>query len=99
MDLDKSIIVSSIMTIHQRIRNLSRLDRSVEKFNWLLSRASMNKKAGLISGIDRVRFFKYYMTYGNTLGKDWKKYVRKYQSNYSLRKLWWRVLGLSGKKV
>ncbi len=99
VDLDKSIIVSSIMTIHQRIRNLSRLDRSVEKFNWLLSRASMNKKAGLISGIDRVRFFKYYMTYGNTLGKDWKKYVRKYQSNYSLRKLWWRVLGLSGKKV
>jgi tRNA A-37 threonylcarbamoyl transferase component Bud32 len=100
IDLDKSIILNHL-AIHQRIKNLLRLDRSVEKLHWLsgMGYVSLNQNMGLISKIDRVRFFKYYMIYDNALDKDWKKYVRKYQSHHSFRKLWWRVLDISGKKV
>lgn len=56
--------------------------------------SSLSQKTGLISKIDKIRFFRAYMLYGNTPDKDWKKYARQYHSQHLMHKLWWRVLSL-----
>ncbi|MDN3514195.1 MAG: hypothetical protein NG747_07330 [Candidatus Brocadia sp.] len=95
IDLDKSVILNKL-NIDLRIKNLLRLDRSIEKLRWLSGVATTSqKKIGLISRADRIRFFKSYMLYGNPLDKNWKMYVRQYRSQHAMHKLWWRVLGLS----
>jgi len=123
IDLDKSFVVDKL-TVEQRMKNLLRLNRSIDKVRWFsgqmltddgLTRKQnaspqlpndkreepvkgrgirLEKKMDLISQIDRIRFFKSYMTHGNTIDMDWKKHVRQYHSPYYLHKLWWRVLDL-----
>lgn len=123
IDLDKSFVVDKL-TVEQRIKNLLRLNRSIDKVRWFSGQTLTNdgpmhnendssripndknedvmkgrgirleKKMALISRIDRMRFFKAYMTHGNTIDTDWKKYIRQYHAQYFLHKLWWRVLGL-----
>ncbi|MBE7444751.1 MAG: hypothetical protein HS132_05685 [Planctomycetia bacterium] len=95
IDLDKSVVLKKL-TIDQRIKNLLRLDRSIVKLRCLSSTTNPSqKKPGLISKADRIRFFKSYMLYGNVLDKNWKMYVRQYYTHHVLHKLWWRILGLS----
>ena len=109
IDLDKSVVLNEL-NLDQRIKNLLRLDRSIEKLRWLsgeidisqndgsgerVTHVSLSQKIDLISKIDRIRFFKSYMLYGNALDKDWVKYVRQYQSQHAMHKLWWRVFGLT----
>jgi len=109
IDLDKSVVLNEL-NIDQRIKNLLRLDRSIEKLRWLsgeidisqndgsgerVTHVSLSQKIGLISKIDRIRFFKSYMLYGNALDKDWKRYVRQCHSQHVMHKLWWRVFGLT----
>ncbi|UJS18720.1 MAG: lipopolysaccharide kinase InaA family protein [Candidatus Jettenia sp.] len=144
IDLDKSVIFPTF-PINERIKNLLRLDRSLEKIRWLTDKdakknrnnsflklhlkggrdsmkqgfsdkkyqcdalisqdvageeikaVSLGQKIKLISKTDRVRFLKMYLRYNNTLDRDWKACIRQYQSHHSLHKLWWQILGLSGK--
>lgn len=114
IDLDKSVICPAL-NMNQRIKNLLRLGRSLEKMRWLadkdakknrnnsfstegeMKQVSVDQKINSISKTDRIRFLKFYLLYNNALDRDWKVYVRQYQSHHSLHKLWWRVLGLSGK--
>ena len=123
IDLDKSFVVDKL-TVEQRMKNLLRLNRSIDKIRWFSGQTITNdsptrkennssrlsndnkedtakgqgirleKKMDLISKIDRIRFFKSYMTHGNTIDRDWKKYVRQYHAQYLPHKLWWRVLDL-----
>ena len=53
------------------------------------------QKIASISRTDRLRFFTAYMLFGTAIDRDWKKYIRQYQTHYSLHKFWWRVSGLS----
>ncbi|MBI5309099.1 MAG: hypothetical protein HZB37_12425 [Planctomycetes bacterium] len=123
IDLDKSFIVDKL-TVEQRMKNLLRLNRSIDKIRWFSGQTITNdspthkkntssrfandkgedaakgrgilleKKMDLISKIDRIRFFKSYMTHGNRIDTNWKKYVRQYHAPYFFHKLWWRVLDL-----
>ncbi|MDR4507717.1 MAG: hypothetical protein MRJ65_05685 [Candidatus Brocadiaceae bacterium] len=96
IDLDKSVVFPNL-SIGRRIKNLLRLDRSLEKLRWFSDEASASKK-NLISKTDRIRFFKSYMLYNKTIDRDWKKSFRRYRSHHVSHKLWWRVLRLSRKR-
>ncbi|HHT9104241.1 MAG TPA: hypothetical protein ACFYD7_00005, partial [Candidatus Wujingus californicus] len=107
IDLDKSVILNKL-DIYQRIKNLLRLDRSLEKLRWLSckkyqsnvsvshddkSGESLSQKIAFISKMDRIGFFKSYMLYNHAIDKDWKKYIRQYHSHHALHRFWWRVFG------
>ncbi|MDO8141230.1 MAG: lipopolysaccharide kinase InaA family protein [Candidatus Brocadiales bacterium] len=109
IDLDKSVVLNKL-DIHQRIKNLLRLDRSLDKLRWLSckeyqsnvpvshgdkSGESLRQKIALISKTDRIRFLKAYMLCSGAIDRDWKKYLRQGHSHHSLHKFWWRLLGLS----
>ncbi|HHT9136572.1 MAG TPA: lipopolysaccharide kinase InaA family protein [Candidatus Wunengus sp. YC60] len=109
IDLDKSVVLNKL-DIHQRIKNLLRLDRSLDKLRWLSckeyqfnvpvshgdkSGESLRQKIALISKTDRIRFLKAYILFGNAIDRDWKKYLRQGHSHHALHKFWWRLLGLS----
>src|SRR3989304_33497 len=99
-----------IFALVKLIRNLLRLDRSLEKLRWLSGKdyksnvpvslddkpgESLNQKIATISKTDRIRFFKAYMLFDSAIDKNWKMYIRQYPSHHSLHKFWWRVSGLS----
>ncbi len=109
IDLDKSVVLGKL-DIQQRIKNLLRLDRSLEKLRWLSGKdcksnvpvplddkpgESLNQKIATISKTDRMRFFKAYMLFDSAIDKNWKMYIRQYPSHHSLHKFWWRVSGFS----
>ncbi len=109
IDLDKSVVLNKL-NIQQRIRNLLRLDRSLEKLRWLSGKdcksnvpvslgdkpgESLNQKIAIISKTDRMRLFKAYMVFDSAIDKNWKMYIRQYPSHHSLHKFWWRVSGFS----
>src|SRR3989339_457806 len=145
IDLDKSVVLNKL-NIQQRIKNLLRLDRSLEKLRWLSGKTPLyqknmkddgsnhasplprwegtkgrvkqgfpdkdyqynvpashsnesgeffGQKIASISRADRLRFFKAYMLFGTAIDRDWKKYIRQYQTHYSLHKFWWRLSGFS----
>lgn len=92
IDLDKSVVTEKL-SIDKRMKNLLRLDRSVEKLRWLSDKTdtSLNQKTDLISAIDKIRFFKSYMLYGAALDKDWKKYIHRHHSRHDIHKFWWCI--------
>ena len=128
IDLDKSFVADKL-TVEQRMKNLLRLNRSIDKIRWFFGQTITNdvpthnenasfrpsndnkmdtakgrgvrleKKMDLISKTDRMRFFKSYMTHGNTVDTDWKKSIRRRHTQYFLHKLWWRVLDVFKSKV
>ena len=107
IDLDKSV-VSDKLDIHLRIKNLSRLDRYLEKLRWLSGKAtsheddreeSWSQKIATISRTDRIRFFKEYMLQDTAIDKNWKHCLRRYHTHHTLHKCWWRLFGLSGNFV
>lgn len=92
IDLDKSVVTEKL-SIDRRMKNLLRLDRSVEKLRWLSGKTdtSLNQKTGSISTIDKIRFFKSYMLNGAALDKDWKKYIQQHHTRHDIHKFWWRI--------
>ncbi len=92
IDLDKSkLCTDGGLTIDQRMDNILRLGRSVEKFSeW---RPDLKP----ISRTDQLRFLMEYVGAG-TLGEanDWKTLARKYTTHYAAHKLWWRLLRAVG---
>lgn len=147
IDLDKSV-VSQKLSIEQKMKNLLRLNRSLEKIRWFSGEmntsqrvtkgykntshlsslcksdeeknlssdekyrigapqekmpeegkisVSLSEKIDSISRTDRIRFFKSYLSYNNTIDKDWKLHLRQYHSSYFFHKLWWRLLCFSRK--
>lgn len=104
IDLDKSVVLDKL-DIHLRIKNLSRLDRYLEKLRWLSGKAtsheddreeSWSQKIATISRADRIRFFKEYMLQDTAIDKNWKYCLRRYHTHHTLHKCWWRLFGLSG---
>lgn len=93
IDLDKSTVLPQL-TLSKRMKNLLRLDRSLEKYYWL-QRRKTGKKLFPISKTDRMRFFKTYMTNAPVIDSNWKAYIRRYYSPHTFHKFWWRVLRLS----
>lgn len=91
IDLDKSAIFDQLGA-GKRIKNLLRLDRSIEKLRWLSRKAGACPK-DLISRTDRMRFFRFYVSGCKALDKDWKRYARQYHTHHSLHRFWWHVLG------
>lgn len=99
IDLDKSVVTEKL-DIDKRMKNLLRLERSVEKLRWLSRRTntSLNQKIGLLSTTDKIRFLKSYMHCGTALDTDWKKLVRQHHSRHAIHKLWWRISRLFNRR-
>lgn len=93
IDLDKSTVWRQL-TINKRMKNLLRLDRSLEKYYWLQGKKKENPLPP-VSKTDRMRFFKAYMTTDPVIDRDWKAYIRRYYSPHTFHKFWWRFSGLS----
>ncbi len=95
IDFDKSIVYQNL-SIEQRIKNLSRLNRSLEKLRWFSGEMNKFQKTDSISKIDRIRFFKFYLSH-NRIDVNWKLHIHQYYSSYPFHKFWWRLLGFSRK--
>ncbi|MCF6151527.1 putative KDO kinase (2-keto-3-deoxy-D-manno-octulosonic acid) [Candidatus Kuenenia stuttgartiensis] len=93
IDLDKSTVWRQL-TIGKRMKNLLRLDRSLEKYYWLQGKKT-EKPLSHVSKTDRIRFFKAYMTTDPAIDRDWKVYIHRYYSPYTFHKFWWHFSGLS----
>jgi hypothetical protein len=89
IDLDKSRLYNGALPLSQRIKNLIRLDRSVEKF--MASRGCF----GLITQRDKLRFLRDYAGGGQS-GMDWKGLARGSYARHTLHRWWWKVLALAG---
>ncbi len=96
IDLDKSTLYKSLSS-DQRVNNLLRLDRSMEKF-----KATRSCHA-LITSRDRLRFLRDYMratisldsTYpspAESYNADWKRLAKRLNPRYTFHRLWWRAL-------
>ena len=98
IDLDKSELRSATagggLSIEQRMDNILRLDRSVEKFG------EWKPGPGLVTRADRLRFLRDYLrgctAEGVTDFSDWKVLARKYATRHVVHRLWWRLLGVMG---
>lgn len=90
IDLDKSSFYEEEgggLSMGQRMDNLLRLDRSVEKFcRW-------RPDLRCITRIDRLRFLR---EYALGMGEDWRVLVRKYAGRHVAHGLWWRFLDTAG---
>lgn len=90
IDLDKSSQYEKI-SFHQRVRNIMRLDRSVEKM-------IINNKDVFgqgfpfpISKTDKLRFLKEYIKTDNKSEKPIRYYLQSYKTSHNLHRLWWSV--------
>lgn len=92
IDLDKSKLHRSL-NIAKRMKNLYRLDRSVEKLaTSFRNQPDVFKRPFPISRTDRVRFFREYMRDYSENEKDWRDLIRRGFSGYRIHKLRWYVL-------
>ncbi|MDI6761362.1 MAG: lipopolysaccharide kinase InaA family protein [Candidatus Brocadiaceae bacterium] len=94
IDLDKSSLHESL-SLNQKIKNLLRLDRSVEKF--MTVGAYRNTPLRPITQRDRLRFLRDYMGGSRT----WKEMARGWQGHsrhpgHAFHRWWWWVLGVMG---
>lgn len=100
IDLDKSKFrtngADGGLPTGQRMDNMLRLNRSVEKFNrW-------KPDLKLITKTDRLRFLREYATAGiadegtAAFKNDWKDLARRYTSSYAAHRLWWGLLRTVG---
>lgn len=93
IDMDKAVILSR-MDIMKRLKNLYRLDRSLEKLVMILMifrNGRGSPKTFPISKTDRVRFFKEYINGCQDINSGWKAILRDHPPNYNLHKLWWNI--------
>ena len=90
IDMDKSKLIDCL-TVEDRVKNLYRLDRSVEKLKMQFRRSYDHRcRMFPVSKADRVRFFRAYMC-GYTKGNSWRDLIRKYSPDYLSHKLRWRI--------
>ncbi|MFN3466435.1 MAG: lipopolysaccharide kinase InaA family protein [Candidatus Brocadiales bacterium] len=87
IDLDRSSL-HEFLPLAQRIKNLVRLDRSVEKFIAVV--AYRNMPLRLITRRDKLRFLRDYED-GNPI---WKEVARGLNPGHTFHRWWWRVLGI-----
>ncbi|MGR3317366.1 MAG: lipopolysaccharide kinase InaA family protein [Candidatus Anammoxibacter sp.] len=91
MDFDKSTLHKSL-NIAQRMKNLYRLDRSVEKLAMLLKKQHGTQDSSFpVSRADRVRFFREYMHGYSVNDGEWRQLIKSGFSNYKLHKLRWYI--------
>lgn len=92
IDLDKSRQYEKI-SLHQRMRNIMRLDRSVEKMI-RNNRVTFDETYPFpISGTDKLRFLKEYIKTDNKSEKPLRYYLQSYNTSHNLHRLWWSVWG------
>ena len=92
IDLDKSRQYEKI-SLHQRMRNIMRLDRSVEKMI-RNNRVTFDETYPFpISGADKLRFLKEYIKTDNKSEKPLRYYLQSYNTSHNLHRLWWSVGG------
>lgn len=93
IDLDKSKLRSRI-NITTRMKNLYRLDRSVEKMAMFYKKNVYPFGNSFpISKTDRVRFLREYMRDNTDYKEDWRKLIKNSELSYRLHKLRWNVFG------
>ena len=91
IDMDKSKLIDNL-TVGDRVKNLYRLDRSVEKLKMqFLKPQEVRHRMFPVSKADRVRFFREYMC-GYTNGNSWRDLIRKYSPDYLSHKLRWWII-------
>ena len=92
IDLDKSRQYEKI-SLRQRMRNIMRLDRSVEKMI-RNNRVTFDETYPFpISGTDKLRFLKEYIKTDNKSEKPLRYYLQSYNTSHNLHRLWWSVGG------
>ncbi len=92
IDLDKSRQYEKI-SLHQRMRNIMRLDRSVGKMI-KNNRVTFDETYPFpISGTDKLRFLKEYIKTDNKSEKPLRYYLQSYNTSHNLHRLWWSVGG------
>ena len=92
IDLDKSRQYEKI-NFHQRVKNIMRLDRSVEKMI-RNNRVTFDETYPFpISGTDKLRFLKEYIKTDNKSEKPLRYYLQSYNTSHNLHRLWWSVGG------
>lgn len=91
IDLDKSKQQEKI-SIYKRMKNIMRLDRSVEKM--LRGNRDTFGETFLfpISKTDKLRFLKEYAASGNKSVKSLRYYIQSYRTSHNFHRLWWRVV-------
>lgn len=91
IDLDKSKQREKI-SIYKRMKNIMRLDRSVEKM--LRGNRDTFGETFLfpISKTDKLRFLKEYVASGNKSVKSLRYYIQSYRTSHNFHRLWWRVV-------
>lgn len=91
IDLDKSKQHEKI-SIYKRMKNIIRLDRSVEKM--LRGNRDTFGETFLfpISKTDKLRFLKEYAASGNKSVKSLRYYIQSYRTSHNFHRLWWRVV-------
>lgn len=92
IDMDKSKLRQGL-DIAKRMKNLRRLDRSVEKLAALFRRRpDTYNRSFPVNRTDRVRFFKEYMRDYSENKEEWKRLIRTGHFNYRLHKLIWHII-------
>lgn len=95
IDLDKSELCPNAtgagLLIDQRMGNILRLDRSVEKF------MAWRPDLRLITRADRLRFLKLYLEEpGSREVRNWKAVARRYATHHRAHRFWWKLLKRAG---
>jgi len=91
IDLDKSKRREKI-SIQKRMKNIMRLDRSVEKM-LRNNRAAFGETYPFpISKTDKLRFLKEYIVSDDKTAKSLRYYIHSYKTSHNLHRLWWRVV-------
>ncbi len=90
IDLDKSRQYEEI-SLHKRMRNIMRLDRSVEKMIRNNKDVFCQRSSFPISKTDKLRFLKEYLKTDNKSEKPLRYYLQSYKTSHNLHRLWWSV--------
>ncbi|MGR3304087.1 MAG: lipopolysaccharide kinase InaA family protein [Candidatus Scalindua sp.] len=92
IDLDKSRQYEKI-SLHKRMKNIMRLDRSVEKMIRNNKDVFVQRSSFPISKTDKLRFLKEYVKTDNKSEKPLRYYLQSYNTSHNLHRLWWSVGG------
>ncbi len=92
IDLDKSHQYEKI-SFHKRVKNIMRLDRSVEKMIRNNKDVFGQGFPFPISKTDKFRFLAEYIKTDNKSEKQLRYYLQSYKTSHNLHRLWWSVGG------
>lgn len=103
IDLDKSRLHDGALPLTKRIKNLIRLDRSVEKF---MAVGAYCRASGRFAGAnntplrpitqrDKLRFLRDYLG-ASPPQADWKGLARALNPRHTLHRCWWKMIGAMG---